>query len=185
MDIVKEIRDYVENECKKPTSHYGYEPFPFHLIPMVKHAEKLAETFNVDKELILLAAWLHDIGSIIHGRKDHHITGATIAGEKLREYKYPQEKIEIIKKCIFNHRASQRNNCETIEEKIISEADALSNFDNIPGIFKAAFIFENLNQGEAKVSARKKLEGKWNNLHFEESKNLVKGKFEAAMLLLK
>ncbi len=184
MDIIQEVKNFVESECKKPSSKYGYEPFPFHFAPVASYAGKLADELGGDKEVILLAAWLHDIGSITHGRDDHHITGAKIAGEKLKELQYPAEKIELVKKCILNHRGSQQNNRETIEEKIIAEADALSAFDGIAGIFKAAFVYENKDQGEAKDSVRKKLENKWDQLHFEESKEIIRPKFEAAMLLL-
>jgi uncharacterized protein len=139
MNIINEIKHFVENECKKPSSKYGYEPFPFHLVPMVNYAEKLADELGGDKEVILIATWLHDIGSIIYGREDHHITSAKIAEEKLNELRYPAEKIELIKKCILNHRGSQQNRRDSIEEQIVAEADALSNFDNIAGIFKAAY----------------------------------------------
>ena len=61
----------------------------------------------------------------------------------------------------------------------------MSSFDNISGIFKAALVYENLSQGEAQISVREKLERKWNQLHFEESKKIVQPKYEAAMLLLK
>lgn len=185
MDIVQEIKNFVENECKKTSSRYGYEPFPFHFVPMVNYSEKLTNELGGDKEIILIAAWLHDIGSIIHGRDNHHITGAKIAEEKLRELQYPAEKIELVKKCILNHRGSQQNNREAIEEQIIAEADVMTNFDNIAGIFKAALVYENKTQGEAKDSVRKKLENKWKQLHFENSKKIIKPKFDAAMLLLK
>jgi len=185
MDIVQKIKNFVENECKKPSSKYGYEPFPFHFIPMAKYAEELANEMGGDKEVILIAVWLHDIGSIIFGRDNHHITGAKIAEQKLKELQYPAEKIELVKKCILNHRGSQQNNRDTIEEQIIAEVDVMSNFDNIAGIFKAAFVYEDKTQGEAKDSVRKKLENKWNQLHFENSKRIIKPKFEAVMLLLK
>ena len=185
MNIIKEIKKIVEDECKKPSSKYGYEPFPFHFVPMVRHAKKLADELGGDKEVILISAWLHDIGSIIHGRENHHITGAKIAEKKLKKLQYPAEKIELVKKCILNHRGSQQNARDSIEEQIIAEADAMSNFDNIAGIFKAAFIYENKNQGEAKDSVRRKLKRKWKQLHFDNSKKIIKPKFEAAMLLLK
>lgn len=185
MDIVQKIKNFVESECKKSSSKYGYEPFPFHFVPMVKYAEKLASELGGEKEVILIAAWLHDIGSIIHGREDHHITGAKIAEEKLKALQYPAEKIELVKKCILNHRGSQQNDRKSIEEQIIAEADAMSAFDSISGIFKAAFVYEGKTQGEAKDSVRRKLENKWNQLHFEKSKRVIKPKFEAAMLLLK
>lgn len=185
MSIVSKVKKFVEDECKKPGSKYGYEPFPFHFVPMVKHARRLADELGGNKEVILVAAWLHDIGSIIYGRKDHHITGAEIAEKKLKEWRYSAEKIELVKKCIANHRGSQKNNRETLEEQIVAEADTVSNFDNIPGIFKAAFVYEDETQGGAKDSVRKKLERKWNQLHFASSKKVIGPKFDAIMLLLK
>ena len=60
----------------------------------------------------------------------------------------------------------------------------MSNFDNLSGIFKAAFVYENKSQDEARDSVRQKLERKWKQLHFEKSKSIIKPKFEAVMLLL-
>ena len=187
MDIISEIKNFVKEECKKPGSKYGYEPFDNHFVPAIKYAGKLIKKFskeNPDREVILIAVWLHDIGSIIHGRKEHHITGAKIAEKKLREFKYPTEKIELVKKCILNHRGSQQNKREAIEEKIVAEADTLSNFDNLSGIFKAAFVYEGETQDEAKRSVREKLERKYKQLHFKESQELIKPKMEAVELLL-
>jgi len=185
MDIVQKIRDFVESECKKPTSKYGYEPFIFHFIPTAKYAEELADELKADKEIVLLAAWLHDIGSIVDGRGEHHIAGAKIAEEKLKEFNYPNEKIELIKKCILNHRGSRQDSKGSLEEKIIAEADVISAFDSIDGLFKAAFVYEGKTQDEARRSVRQKLENKWNQLHLEKSRRLIRPKFEAAMLLLK
>jgi len=183
MNIINIIKDFVEAECKKPTSKYWYEPYLFHFIPMVDYAEKLINELWWDKEIVLISAWLHDIGSIVYWRKDHHITWAEIAEKKLKELNYPPQKIELVKKCILNHRWSQKNKRTTIEEQIVVEADVISNFDNISGIFKAAFVYENLSQWEAKAAVRQKLIQKWEQLHFEKSKKIIKPKFEAAMLL--
>jgi uncharacterized protein len=184
MDIIQEIKDFVEAECFKPSSKYGYEPFIFHFVPVVEYAEKLVDELGGDKEVVLLAAWLHDIGSIIYGREDHHITGAKVAEDKLKELNYPLEKIELVKLCILNHRGSKNNIRGSLEEKILVEADVLSNFDNIAGIFKAAFVYENKSQGEAKDSVREKLTNKYNQLQFDSSRILIKPKYEAAMILL-
>jgi len=185
MDIVEKIRKFVEEECKKPTSKYGNEPFESHFIPTAKYAGELADQLNADKEVVLVAAWMHDIGSIIQGREDHHITGAKIAEEKLKELNYANQKIELVKKCILNHRGSRQDERKSIEEQIIAEADAMSNFDNIAGIFQAAFIYENKNREEARKSVKEKLENKWKQLSLEDSKKIIKPKYEAAMLLLK
>jgi uncharacterized protein len=185
MDIISEIKKFVEEECRKPTSKYGYEPFVCHFEPTARYAAQLAEELGADKEIVIIAAWLHDIGSIIYGRENHHITGAKIAEQKLKELGYPSDKLELVKKCILNHRGSQKNNRQTREEQILAEADTMSNFDNLSGIFKAAFIYENQTQTEAKESVRKKLENKFKQLHFEESKKIIEPKYEAVMLLLK
>jgi len=185
MDIVGEIKNFVEEESRKPGSKYGYEPFLFHFTPVVKYAQELAKELGADEEIVTLSAWLHDIGSVIHGRENHHLTGAEIAEKKLKELNYPEERIELVKRCILNHRGSQKNDPQSIEERIISDADALSNFDNIPGIFKAAFVYENMNQEEAKAAVKKKLENKWSKLYFDNSKNIIRPRYEAAMILFK
>ncbi len=184
MDIVRKVRRFVEEECRKPSSKYGYEPFEHHFKPMVGYAEKLAEELGADREVVLVASWLHDIGSIVHGREDHHLTGKVIAEDKLRDFGYPEDKIELVKRCIENHRGSQDNSRGTLEEKIVAEADALSNFDNISGIFKAALVYEGKDQREAGFSVLSKLERKWRKLHFEESREMIRPKYEAFKLLL-
>lgn len=185
MDIIEKVRQFVKNECQKPSSKYGVEPYEFHFVPTVKYAKQLADKYGADMELIEIAAWLHDIGSIIYGRKDHHATGAQVAGEKLREFGYDKEKIEKVRKCILHHRGSQKLQLESLEEQILAEADAMSNFDEIAGIFKAAYVYENMTQGEARIAVLQKLENKWKQLRFKKSKEIIKPKYEAIRLLLK
>jgi len=181
--IVEEIREFVKEECKKPSSKYGLDAYD-HLIHVKKYAETLAEEFNVDLELIKLAALLHDIGSIIEGRENHHITGAEIAERKLRELNYSEEKISLIKKCILNHRGSVNDGRESVEEKIIADADVLACFDSIDGLFIAALVYEKRDRIDARKSVLNKIINSWNKLSFEKSKEIIKPKFEAAMLLL-
>ncbi len=185
MNSVQTVKNFVESECQKPGSKYGVEPFIFHFTPVAKYAEKLAEELGADKEIVLLSAWLHDIGSIVSGRGNHHLTSAKIAEKKLQELGYPAAKIELVKKCILNHRGSQHGKRESLEEKILADADALSNFETIAGIFKAAFVYEHLDQGAAKEAVLKKLENKWQQLHFASSKKIIRPRYAAAKILLK
>jgi len=185
MNIINEIKNFVEEECKKPTSKYGYEPFTHHFNRVHSIALQLAKQLNANTEIVEIAAWLHDIGSIISGREDHHITGAQIAVNKLRELNYPQDKIEQVRLCILNHRGSKEdiNLRDFIEAKILAEADAISSFEFIEGLFRAAYT-ENLTQDEARKSVREKLQRKWNQLILPESRELIKPKYDAVMLLL-
>lgn len=184
MEYTQEIKRFVKEECEKENAKYGSEPFDYHLVPMLKYALDLADELGGNKEVVELAVWLHDIGSFRYGRKDHYITGAEIAEAKLRELGYPDDKIELVGQCILNHRGSVANHRKTIEEKIVAEADTMSNFDNIAGIFKAAFVYEGLDQGSAKQAVLDKLERKWQRLSFKKSKNILRPKYEAAKILL-
>lgn len=185
MDIIEKVRQFVEDECKKPTSKYGYEPYVNHFVPVVKYAKELARELGGDEEIVEIAAWIHDIGSIMIGRSDHHITGAKISEEKLREFGYPEEKIALVKNCVLHHRGSQKMKLETLEEQILAEADAMSAFDDIASLFGAAFVCENLTKEEARKSVLQKLESKWNQVKFEKSKEIIQPKFEAIQILLK
>ncbi|VVB73801.1 Ribonuclease Y [uncultured archaeon] len=181
--IVANVRGYVESECRKPSSKYGYEPFHDHFVPVHRYAKALAGKLGADVEIVELAAWLHDIGSIIHGREDHHLSGARIAGEKLKELGYPPDRIERVKHCIMSHRGSQKVERESPEARIIAEADAMSHFDDITGILQAAFVFEKKNRAEARESTRKKLQRSWEKLS-PSAKEIVRPRYDAAMLLL-
>ena len=182
--IIEEIKKFVEEECKKPSSHYSPEIFISHFIPMCEHAKNLAKNFeDADLEVIELAAWLHDIGSIIRGRKDHHITGAEIAETKLKELNYPPEKVEKVKKCIISHRGSQNIQRATVEEQIIADADSMSAFDNLSGLFMAAIFNEGMNQFQARQEVRRKLMNSWQKLSPAAKKN-IEHKYLSAMILL-
>ena len=129
-EILEKVREFVKEECEKSTSNYKgiYEN---HLLKMVPLSLELAKELNVDLEVVEIASWFHDIGAIIYGRENHHVTGAEIAEKKLREWNYSKEKIEKVKHCILAHRSSQGIIPETIEAKIVLESDNLSNFDNL------------------------------------------------------
>jgi hypothetical protein len=71
-----------------------------------------------------------------------------------------------------------------MEAQILVEADTLSAFNDITGLFQCAFAYEKLSREEAKKSVKQKLMKKYNQLKFEDSKKMIEPKFKAAMLLL-
>lgn len=182
--IIEQIKYFVKKECEKPNVSYGKEFYDFHIVPMADLAKKLAKELQADVEVVEITAWLHDIGSVIYGRKDHHITGLKITRKKLEDLGYPNSKINRVEKCVHNHRGSVNNKRESLEEKIISDADAMVNFDTVPGLFKAAYVYEDLDQGEARILVRKKLERKYKQLYFKESKDMVRDKYKAMKEIL-
>ncbi len=181
--LTEKIRKYVEDECKKPESKYGYECFESHFIPTVKYAKLLAERLNANAEIVELAAWLHDIGSIIYGRENHHITWSKVADKKLNELGYEKEKIERVKECIFAHRGSKYIERKSIEAQIIAEADAINYFDDIGNLIWVVAHYEKKDKKEALCSVKDKVINSFEKLS-DSAKEIVRPKFEAAMLLL-
>ncbi len=184
-NIIEEIKRFVEEESKKPENWWGEEFYTLHINSVYDYAKELAEKLNADLEIVELAALLHDIGSIIEGRENHHFTGAKIAEEQLRKLKYPKGKIEKVKHCILAHRGSEKIEPKTTEAKIIRDADSLSSFKQITGPFMAAMAYEKKNQIEAKESIKRKFKNSWNKLCFQESKDIIKPRYDAIMFLLK
>ncbi len=135
-NIVEKIKKIVWDETDYK------EDFYYHFAPVVKYSLLLAREYQVkDKELVEIAAWLHDIGRLPKiGKRaakedDHHILGAVRAEKILKKLNYPQVKIDKVKNIILAHRSAKQPRPKTIEEKIVSNADAMSAFDILPLFF--------------------------------------------------
>ncbi|MBW2997143.1 HD domain-containing protein [Candidatus Woesearchaeota archaeon] len=181
--MIDEIRKHVKEQCMKETNFFGMNAYSYHFRTTVKYAKLLADKLGADKEIVEIAAWLHDIGSITGNYDDHHIAGAEYAEELLKGYDYPQEKIEKVKHCIIAHRGSKSIPRETIEAECIASADAMSHFDNVPGLFHLAYSIRKKNVEEAKEFVIGKLQRSWNKLT-PEAKEVIKPKYESMKVLL-
>ncbi|MFA6228074.1 MAG: HD domain-containing protein [Patescibacteria group bacterium] len=92
-------------------------------------AVHLAKAEGADLEIIELAAWLHDIArkeeDDSNGAINHALKGAEIAREVLLDLEVSEDKINRVCECIARHRFRDNNTPETLEEKIIFDADKL------------------------------------------------------------
>jgi len=181
--LIEKVRCFVEGECRRPGAKYGIDAYKFHFVSVVNYSRILAERMGADLDVVLVAAWLHDIGSIIYGREDHHITSCGVAEEKLKEFGCDDELIKRVKHCIFAHRGSRDIVRESIEAEILADADSMSHFDDIGGLFRAAYVTEEMSHDDARASVRNKLINSFAKLS-SDAKKLIELKFEAAMLLL-
>ena len=58
--------------------------------------------------------------------ENHHIFGAEMAGDFLREFGYDKTKLELVQKCILNHRDSKVMEKQSPEEIYVADADSIS-----------------------------------------------------------
>lgn len=183
--LVEKITKIVEEECKKETNFFGYGIWEYHITSIVKYAKILAKEFECDEEIVKIAALLHDYASIkdYNMYEEHHIHGAKEAEKILKGFKYPQNKIEMVKECIFAHRGSKVMTKTSKEAICIADADAMSHFDYIGSMFYLAFFSHKMDVKEANVWLKGKLNRSWNKLS-DKGKELIKPKYDAIMLLL-
>ena len=132
--IEKTIYEEVKKRCELPTNTYGIGAWDHHIKVVYELAKRYASDYGANLEIVSLAALLHDIASVtnVEFTEEHHIIGATIAEDLLKKEEYPIDKIELIKKCILNHRGSK------LKEKISPKQNKIffimgsDNFNKMP-----------------------------------------------------
>lgn len=153
MDSVKKIENYVKRELS--ASSHDIE----HTFRVMKLAIKIAEHQpEADIEVVKVSALLHDIARVKEDtdpeRKiDHSILGAEIAGDILKRLNFSGDFIKKVTHCIRSHRFRGKERPETIEAKILSDADKLDALGAV-GIGRAFMI-----AGEWGEPLYKKIEG--------------------------
>lgn len=184
--LIQSISNIVEEQSKKDTNVFGYEGWIYHVITVVKYAKLLAERLDADKEIVEIAALLHDYASIKDSSmyKEHHIYGAIEAEKILRGFNYPEEKINKVKDCIIQHRGSVPLERTTVESMCIASADAMAHIDQIPSLLHLVYYKRKMDVIEGAKWVSEKIERSWNKL-CPEAKEIIKEKYESAKIILK
>ena len=183
-----DILEYLQNDlyirCKKPTNKFGMGCY-YHIEAVVKNGEILAEKYNADKEIVMIAAWLHDVASVTDYAlyENHHEHGAEMARDILSKFSYDEPKILMVQNCIRNHRGSVHHDKNSIEELCVADADAISHFDSIPSLLHLAYVERQMDIEEGIQFVREKLERSFRKLS-KESKMFYEDKYRQAMNLL-
>lgn len=157
----------------------------YHIRAVADNAAKLAKQFGADEEVVIIAAWLHDVASITDYNlyEEHHIHGAKMAKEILEKFDYDKEKTAQVQSCVLNHRGSISGERLSLEELCVADADAISHFDNVPSLLYLAYVKRNLDIDEGKEFVKAKLMRSYDKLS-EESKIFYRDKFEQVMSIL-
>ncbi len=113
------IDDYM-NICIRESAHDRN-----HIYRVLNYAVFIAENFeNIDYDILIAASLLHDIAR--DGKvKNHAQTGAGMAKEFLETTDFPREKTDAVYHAIFNHSSNSYGKQETLEAKILYDADKL------------------------------------------------------------
>ncbi|SFB04048.1 HDIG domain-containing protein [Acetitomaculum ruminis DSM 5522] len=103
---------------------HGYE----HLFSVARISSLIVceKRLNVDKELIYVTSFLHDIGRAFEPELPHDLAGADFAREIMPEYGFSNEEIKLVTDTILNHRGRADLEKPTNLMSVIKLADKLS-----------------------------------------------------------
>ncbi|MDR1692836.1 MAG: HD domain-containing protein [Oscillospiraceae bacterium] len=162
--VVEAIREIVLNHCEqhKKNEKFGfYDYWNDHIKRVVHHTAVLAKEYGADEEIAALAALLHDVSmpAEFGDRGEHHRFSAKMTETLLGGLRYPPDRIQRVRDCVFNHPNSNRHLRTTIEETCIADADALAHFDRIPSLFSLAYRILGMGLDEGREYVKERLYG--------------------------
>ncbi|MDX1441663.1 MAG: HD domain-containing protein [Nitrosopumilaceae archaeon] len=164
-----------------------------HIMRVYNNARKICKTEKVNQKLVLAAVLLHDIISYPKSdkrSKNSSIESANASKNILKKYGFDEEEIKIISEAIRDHSFSRNKIPQTIEGKILQDADRLDALGAI-GIARVFAVggAENrpfFNPNDPFCNKRSPNDQKWTLDHFynkllllESKMNTKSGKKEA------
>lgn len=122
-EINPEIVSYVESEIIPRYDSFDKAHSRSHVETVISQALRLSLFYDVDPQMIYVAAAYHDTG-LCADRKTHHIVSAQIirSDPALKKW-FTQSQIEVIADAAEDHRASSDHEPRTEYGRIIAEAD--------------------------------------------------------------
>lgn len=129
--INSELKEYIEREILPRYDHFDTAHRRDHVETVIKAALRLAEGYDVDRDMVYTIAAYHDTG-LAYGRERHHNESRRIILED-RELDrwFTREQIATMADAAEDHRASSKNEPRTIYGRIVAEADRVIDSNTI------------------------------------------------------
>lgn len=184
MDYDKLVKN-IENKTKnKYVKLFELDDLFTNHVNLVRHfALKLSKHYKSDKQVIELAALLHDVSYTKENNHHNHEFQSCNIAERLLKGKISENKIKRILDCIKHHRGAKDYKRESIEEKIISSADAMAHIYNAFNFIYLGGVHKDKLEG-VKNWLRKKTDRSWRKIHLSEGKRIIRKKYNALKTLL-
>ncbi len=124
--LLEEIRGEVRAACERPENALAASFYDEHLGIVAAHATSLAGALGADREIVELAAWLHDISAVLDFATlpTHPEASAELAGGMLAGHGYPAGRVAAVAAAIRRHSRPLAVGEGTPEEVCLSNADA-------------------------------------------------------------
>jgi len=153
----------------------------------VLHSIELAQEVGADREVVEVAAWLHDIARFRLKqlkRGTHELKGAEEARKVLKQLGADSDFIDRVARCIQCHVDGRQ--ASTMEEKVLVSADGLAQIEHVEWLFFIAL--RDQYPGDLKSAekwTRQKIDFAWKHkLVLRQAKEKAKQKYAAAIKIL-
>jgi len=124
LSVLEHLTKDVEKLTRKNDAAHDFE----HIMRVYKNAKKICKSEKVNPKLVLCAALLHDIVSFPKSDKRSKTSSkksSILAAKILKKYNFSKNEIQIICNAILDHSFSKNKIPQTIEGKILQDADRL------------------------------------------------------------
>ncbi len=125
--IADESWEETQEQCKKKLSwnKISYNYRAEHNALVISMGMQIGERLKADRDVLKAALTLHDVGRS-KVKKGHAEAGARMAGEILQDTDFPKEKIKAVQYAISTHVGWDESVPETLEARVLWDADKLS-----------------------------------------------------------
>ena len=120
---MKTLRQYIETEIIPRYDSFDAAHRRDHVEYVIAQSLKLAEHYDVDRDMVYVIAAYHDTGLAVD-RKTHHLeSGRIIRSDQCLRQWFDEGQIETMAQAVEDHRASSDHEPRSIYGKIVAEAD--------------------------------------------------------------
>jgi len=177
MNFVEKTKKYALTLYKKDDFIHGR----IHIIAVRDNALRLQKILGGDKEVIEIAAYLHDC-DYSKGIKKHTELSAIKAKKFLSSINYRKTKQAV--EAIKNHSINSRKPKASLEAKILFDADKIETIKPY-GILRVAITQKELPFREMMEKIRIYCVDTYNKLYFDETRKLAKKYYKKSKKILK
>ena len=171
---ILQLEEEIKNLYQKDTEDKNQSFWSVHVKPVIEESKFLANKYHANKEIVWLSAILHDIGQL-DALEPHEVIGSEKAAHILSGKKFDPEIIKRVCETILSHRVNQYVP-ETLEQKVLASADAISHFKNSHYLWMSKVYKNNFLDLIDKINS--KIERDYNEkIFFEEEKKKVEPYF--------
>jgi uncharacterized protein len=181
-DVIEFTRDQLVESSR--FQRHDFHPWSLpehrmnHTLLVLRNSLLLARNRKVDKDVVALAAILHDVAFYSPERKEHANEGARIAEKYLKEHEYPSDLVQKVVHAIKVHAGPLVFSPRSTEAKILQDADTI---DKVGSLAIATFLLHCGSKRmmpkqaleELKKDVPKRLRWYYRTMNFPEGRKIV------------